>query len=475
MNTNNPAQKWPPLVKPTLKKPEPVKGKSLTRLIIMNKFQGDNKVRRADEPVHTGEKKQQSLRSRKPIQAPAGRESSSPEPRPQGRRIKSAVEEKEEEEADIDTNLSPKASKPTYEADDLDSDQDDKREDEGSPIKDDSALKDEIPNFPLLKLKGHTFPREKVIVSNNATSDDEDDELLERWAAEPVLESVRSLRSIIHPNHQITTEKYSVIEEEEEEEEEEEGEKGKEEGEGEEEEKEGEEGLNPLYNPEDPIYELEDWDKVYHPEELYHRLDHMQSIGGIDDEEGYTLEELIEDREEEDEKEGVEWALWTIAAIIVVLIAIGTVAFGVGWKPSSLLEQINQSPMRLPGLGTRQPMRPNSPRYTNINVPQNPPSRSGYETKNPPNSKVRVPPRLRAAPSNFRGSKGIVWYFFRAGGIIKETFTTTSGVTYITNKVIDKKTIWEKIKNGDLKKTALERVRNGDLNGLFRGKKRKWW
>ncbi|KAF3284792.1 hypothetical protein TWF970_011075 [Orbilia oligospora] len=392
MNTNNPAQKWPPLVKPTLKKPEPVKGKSLTRLIIMNKFQGDNKVRRADEPVHTGEKKQQSLRSRKPIQAPAGRESSSPEPRPQGRRIKSAVEEKEEEEADIDTNLSPKASKPTYEADDLDSDQDDKREDEGSPIKDDSALKDEIPNFPLLKLKGHTFPREKVIVSNNATSDDEDDELLERWAAEPVLE-----------------------------------------------------------------------------------LDHMQSIGGIDDEEGYTLEELIEDREEEDEKEGVEWALWTIAAIIVVLIAIGTVAFGVGWKPSSLLEQINQSPMRLPGLGTRQPMRPNSPRYTNINVPQNPPSRSGYETKNPPNSKVRVPPRLRAAPSNFRGSKGIVWYFFRAGGIIKETFTTTSGVTYITNKVIDKKTIWEKIKNGDLKKTALERVRNGDLNGLFRGKKRKWW
>ncbi|KAF3315043.1 hypothetical protein TWF173_004256 [Orbilia oligospora] len=359
----------------------------------MNKFQGDNKVRRADEPVHTGEKKQQSLRSRKPIQAPAARESSSPEPRPQGRRIKSAVEEKEKEEADIDTNLSPKASKPTYEADDLDSDhEDDKREDEGSPIKDDSAVKDETPHFPLLKLKGHTFPGEKVIVPNNPASDDEDDELLERRAAEPVLE-----------------------------------------------------------------------------------LDHMQSIGGMDDEEGYTLEELIEDREEEDEKEGVEWALWTIAAIVVVLIAIGTVAFGVGWKPSSLLEQINQSPMRLPGLGTRRPMRPNSPKYTNINVPQNLPSRSGYETKNLPNSKARVPPRLRAAPSNFRGSKGIVWYFFRAGGIIKETFTTTSGVTYITNKVVDKKTIWEKIKNGDLKKTALERVRNGDLNGLFRGKKRKWW
>ncbi|KAF3186008.1 hypothetical protein TWF225_004978 [Orbilia oligospora] len=446
MNTNNPAQNWPPLVKPTLKKPEPVKGKSLTRLIIMNKFQsaGDNRVRRADEPVHAGEKKQQSLRSRKPIQAPAGRESSSPEPRPQGRRIKSAVEE-EEEEADIETNLSPEASKPTYETDDLESDQDDKREAEDSPIKEDKTLKDETPHFPFLKSKGNTFPREKVIVLNNPTSDDEDDELLQLWATEPVLKSVRSLRSIIHPNHQVTTEKYSVIEEEEE-------------GE------EGEKGLNPLYNPEDAIYELEDPDKVYHPEELYHRLDHMQSIGGMDDEEGYTLGELVEYREEEDEKEGAEWALWTIAAIAVVLIAIGTVAFGVGWKPSSLLGQINQSPMR-----------PNIPKYTNINVPQNLPSRSGYETKNLPNSKVRVPPKLRAAPSSFKGSKGIVWYFFRAGGIIKEAFTTTSGVTYITNKVVDKKTIWEKIKNGDLKKTALESVRNGDLNGLFRGKKRKWW
>ncbi|KAF3215801.1 hypothetical protein TWF679_003647 [Orbilia oligospora] len=458
MNTNKPAEKRPPLVKPTLRKPEPVKGKSLTRLIIMNKFQGNNKVRRADELVHMGEKKQQSLRSRKPIPVPTTRESSSPEPRPQGRIIKSTVEEEVVvvEETDIDTNLSPEAVKPAYEADDLERNQNDKREDEGSPIEEDSALKDETPHFPLLKLKGHTFPREKVIVPNNPASDDEDDELLERWATEPVIESVRSLRSIIHPNHQVTTEKYSVIEEEEEEE-------------GEEEEVEEEEGLNPLYNPEDAIYELEDSDKVYHPEELYHRLDYMQSIGGMDDEEeegggGYTLGELVEYREEEDEKEGIEWALWTIAAIVVVLIAIGIVAFGVRWKPSSLLEQVKQSPMRLPGLGTRQPMRPNSPKYTNINVPQN-----------LPNSKVRVPPRLRAAPSSFRGSKGIVWYFFRAGEIIKETFTTNSGMTYITNKVVDKRTIWEKIKNGDFKKTVLERVRNGNLNGLFGGKKRKWW
>ncbi|KAK6502332.1 hypothetical protein TWF506_002914 [Arthrobotrys conoides] len=405
-NTNKSAPKLrPPLVKPTLKKPEPVKEKALPRRKI--KFKDDDEVSEfVEQPAYTicSIREPPKKNSRKSTPIPVARVSSSPEPE-QRQRL-----EPLEEEEERDAVLHHGAVTPAIE--DLESYE---REGESGAEVDEKRQNPANPNFPLLKLKGHTFPRKKVVIPYNPTTDDEEEELLEQWATDPVLESVRNLRSTIYPTDQITTEKYIPIEED--------------------------KDIGLLYNPEDAIYDIKDPD--HDSEELFHRLDTMQIDTGMDDMEGYSMEEITGYREEEDEKERLEWMLWTVGAIVVVLIAIILVVLGAGWKPFTMGGQVNRSPKH-------------------AHVPQ-----SNL-------SKVAAPSRLKTAPSNYRGVKGMVLNFCRAAGLAKETFMA-AGVGYVTQGVVEKKGIWETVKNGDLKKTALEKVKSWDLNGLFGGKKRKWW
>ncbi|RVD90190.1 uncharacterized protein DFL_001166 [Arthrobotrys flagrans] len=375
-------KKWPQMEKATPGKHEPVKGAPLTSRI--NKFQGDGQVPGAAGP--TVQKKQQppTKAARKATPAPIA-VSSSPEPEQQ-QRLEPVVEPEEEEESNIDS--CSETSKSAY--GDPESHQDDERENTYSPITEGSVAEDEEKgtdrqsrkNRHFIKSKGHSFPRTETFIPHRSTASDDEDELLNRWAAYPASCSIKNLRSSTYPDGPKNTEDHLEQDED-----------------------------------QDSIYELEA--PTYDPEELYHRLDRMQTNDGGGNGEGYTIEDVIGYRD--DEKERLEWMLWTVGAVVVVLIAIVMVALGVGWRPFSLGGQVDRSP-----------------KYAHI--PQNLP---------------KVPPKLQVAPSNFGGAKGIVWNFFRVAGMLEKAFTT-AGLGYVTKKVamVENKTIWGKIRSGDWKGLA---------------------
>ncbi|KAK6341969.1 hypothetical protein TWF730_001452 [Orbilia blumenaviensis] len=259
-------------------------------------------------------------------------------------------------------------------------------------------------------------------------TDEEEAELLHRWATEPVLSSVRSLRS---------TEPY------------------------------GNRKKRKRANTAGTIGNQDDANALrstfYEPEELYHLLDRMHLNGNRVNAKGYTMDQVIgydsedegelynqldrvhlnggggnsrpygdeeddddeeseepeseEEEGEEEDSEGYsdgdydierrEWVVWTTAAVVVVLISILVAVWGFGWYPFMALGDKNLS---------------NSPhKYT----PQLP-SRAGV-----------VPAYIFGSPVRMAG----------------EVFTAL-GLGYVTKKTAANKTFWQKFKSGAWKGPA---------------------
>ncbi|KAK6330869.1 hypothetical protein TWF718_003066 [Orbilia javanica] len=291
---------------------------------------------------------------------------------------------------DLDPDSGSEASKPGYEAQEFD--QDKRREGVYSPTtepdtesegEDINRVDLQDPHF--LQAERDSFPRIKAFLPSDSEADyddddDDDDELLDRWATYPALRSVKNLRTLVRPNESIK--------------------------------------VKDRMKDQDDLHEYQD--SFYNPEELYNRLDRMRNDSGGRNGEGYTIEEIIGYREDENEKERVEWILWTVGAIFVVLIAVVITALGLGWRPLSVCGQTSHE----------SPQHTNAPR----NIPQ-------------------APQRLQVAPSNFTGMKGIVSNVFRAAGILDKMFAT-AGLRSFTKKVAEK-TSWGDGKNGGWKELVL--------------------